>query len=104
MSSRTPQSDSDSASDASSESSQGWEDAPDAENESTDVPSITCLFCAETKPTSAALFAHCKESHDFDFKAAAKGTHRIRASYAIAQNRLTRRQLQISTFTTVSSS
>jgi hypothetical protein len=53
-----------------SESSQGYEDAPDADI-GEETPAI-CLFCASTFPTAHEVFSHCTESHSFNWKQIAK--------------------------------
>jgi len=49
-----------------SESSVGYEDAPDADTgeETTSV----CLFCSNTFPTAHEVFVHCAKDHGFDWK------------------------------------
>lgn len=59
---------SDSASDVSTESSQGWDDAQDVEEDTGDESPAICLFCKETRPSAHQIFLHAKEAHDFDWQ------------------------------------
>lgn len=54
-----------------SESSQGYEDAPDADT-GEETPTV-CLFCASTFNSASEVFAHCASAHSFNWKAASKG-------------------------------
>lgn len=58
---------SDSASDVSTESSQGWDDAQDVEEDTGDESPAICLFCKETRPSAHEIFLHAKEAHSFDW-------------------------------------
>jgi protein arginine N-methyltransferase 3 len=63
---------SDSASEVDSDSSAGYEDAPDADI-GEDTPA-KCLFCAaNTFPGAREVFLHCAAEHGFEWKTAAKG-------------------------------
>ena len=53
-----------------SESSVGYEDAPNADV-GEETPTV-CLFCATTYPTAHEVFVHCAEAHGFDWKKTVK--------------------------------
>ncbi|KAA8900449.1 S-adenosyl-L-methionine-dependent methyltransferase [Sphaerosporella brunnea] len=62
---------SDSASEVDTDSSAGYEDAPDADlGEETQA---LCLLCDTTFPSAQDVFSHCASAHGFDWKSASKG-------------------------------